>query len=505
MGKTIDILVLNLKTFVRDKKVLLFLIAIPILFYSMMGFVFGSGSFAQSVQYHVGFVNLNNSTYTDEEHPNFNLSLIYEILDEIESFTLHNYSTEEEANQAAKDDVIVAYMVFPEGFEDDLIRRSKTHIGWYNGDTSTHAWNNINWFFDALQNMRDYQISNITDQDFNTILNGLNDTDYDALLYIEDNFIDYTTNPSFASSMTYYFRNGTSRQKINISKEIIKGVAESVYSGANIDIADVNVTDAQIFDPPIIDIFFLQSISIQDRQIISGLIQQVLFGIINYNPSNIDIDIETESAQGRLVNNLTFGTPGYILYGSMTILSFSLAMITSMHKDGIFKRLTTTELTNRETIVGFLGTNIILTFFQTFLGIGILYLFGFDPIIYDLFNGILGVIITILLFSLTLSSLVLMLAPVFKTPEAAGGGVWIIILPLLMFSGGFFPVEYIGEDFTQIVYFLPTRLTVLSYQDILIKALPIFTPSIMINWMIQAIYITIFFLIGIKTFNKFKS
>jgi hypothetical protein len=503
MGKSLDIMVVNLKTFVREKKVLLFLVGIPILYYSMMGFVFGSSSFGSSITYNIGFASLEESAFSDDDHPNYNLSLIYEIFDDMDSFNIYNYSSLEEAYQAAKDDIIVVYLVFPEGFEDNLTRSAQTHIGWYNGDTSTHLYNNITWFYDALGNIRDYEVYNITNQNFNTVLNSINDTDYDGLLYINDYFLNHTANAS-ASTMMYYFRNGTARAKVDIIKSTIKGVAEGVYAGSNIEIGEVNISNAQNFSPPNVSIYFLQSVSSTDRQIITGIVQQVITGIINYQPSNIDLNFETESAQGRLVNALTFGTPGYILYGSMTILSFTLVVITSMQKEGIFKRLSSTELTNKEIILGSLGANIILSFFQTSLGLGFLFLFGLDPITYDLLNGILGVSITILLFSMTLSSLALMLAPVFKTPDAAGGGVWIVILPLLMFSGGFFPVEYISEEFVQIVYFLPTRLIVLSFQDVLIKGLPIFTPSLLINWGLQSIYIVAFFIIGTKLFNNFK-
>ena len=94
--------------------------------------------------------------------------------------------------------------------------------------------------------------------------------------------------------------------------------------------------------------------------------------------------------------------------------------------------------------------------------------------------------------------------PIFKDPDTAGGGVWIILIPLMMLSGIFFPIELMGEAMQAIASVLPTRYAVLIFQDLLLNGLPLTTPSVLINMSILSIFSLALFIIGIFAFRKFK-
>ncbi|MFX1489856.1 MAG: ABC transporter permease, partial [Promethearchaeota archaeon] len=237
---------------------------------------------------------------------------------------------------------------------------------------------------------------------------------------------------------------------------------------------------------------------------IENILVQVFSSIINNNPLEIDLPHEKKSIVGQVVNNITFSAPGYLLYGPMTILSFALVILTSEKKDGIYKRLASTEVKNYEIILSSIISNIVLIFMQFGIGAVILTIFGWNPIMYSLLDGILGIIITMLLFSFLLLALAFALAPVFKNPDSAGGGVWIIIIPLAMVSGIFVPIELFGETMKVIAAWLPTRFAVVALQNILLNGLPLSHPDTLINLGLLALYSAIIFVIGIKAFNKFK-
>lgn len=251
-------------------------------------------------------------------------------------------------------------------------------------------------------------------------------------------------------------------------------------------------------------IYFLQSISPQTKSVISQLISSILGAIVNYKPDYMNITYEQESIVGHEVNQITFQAPGLILYGPMTILSFAIIVITSEKKDGIYKRLASSEVKNHEIILSSIVVNVTLIFMQFVVGGTILLIFGWEPIMASLFDAILGLILTILAFSFFILALAFALAPVFKDPENAGGGVWIILIPLMMLSGIFVPLEIMGEGMQDIAKLFPTRYAVLLLNDLLLNGQPLNNPDILLNLGVLCIYSLVIFIIGVLAFSKFK-
>ncbi|MHA1326223.1 MAG: ABC transporter permease [Promethearchaeota archaeon] len=225
---------------------------------------------------------------------------------------------------------------------------------------------------------------------------------------------------------------------------------------------------------------------------------------MNSNPVEVPIEYDVKSTSVRIVNNITYSSPGYVLYGPLTILSYALIILTSEKKNGIFKRLDPTGVKNHEIILSNIISNILLIFIQFFIGVIILSLFGWNPIIYSSIDAILGIILTLLVFSFFVLSIAFALAPIFKDPETAAGGVWIIIIPLAMLSGVFVPVEVFGDVMQKIVSFLPLRFAVLVLQNLLLKGLPLTYPETIESLLSLLVVSTVILLIGIKFFNKFR-
>jgi len=343
-----------------------------------------------------------------------------------------------------------------------------------------------------------------------SILSNFNDYNYDGMLIINPNFMKGLDN-SWNINMTYIYRNGTSISEnyyiIGSIQTLANNHFHTLGAVSNVSIpATYNymVPDSNPFESVSFEVYFLQTLSPAIQATIENILTEVISSIINNNPLEIALPHEKKSIVGTVVNNITFSAPGYLLYGPMTILSFALIILTGEKKDGIYKRLATTEAKNWEIILSSIISNIILIFMQFGIGSLILGIFGWSPIMYSLFDGILGIVITMLLFSFLLLALAFALAPVFKSPDSAGGGVWIIIIPLAMVSGIFVPIELFGEAMKAIAAWLPTRFAVVALQNLLLNGFPLTHPETLFNFGLLMLYSAVIFLIGIRAFNKFK-
>lgn len=383
MPKFWDIAIKNLKTVFRDKKNFLFILLVPVFFYSMVGVLFG-GLVADNggYIYKVGWIDLDTTSANNPEHPTYNLTLVYDIISTIDSLELKLYNSNETAKIDLEGKKIDAYIVFPEGFE----------------------------------------------------------------LYI----------------------NGTGPE------------------------------------PEIpVKIFFRDSTEQLTKNIVSSMLQNLISGIINYNPSAVTIEILNDSVTGESLNQITIGTPGYVMYGMLSSLAGAVIILTSERKDGLLKRLESSELKSSDMLGGHLVSNGIFVMIQFTIGIVVLSLFGFQPIYSDLLSLIIGCLLAVAVSSLFINSLALISAILFKTPEAAGGGVWIIILPLMMLSGAFFPLEYVAPILIPYVSWIPTRIIVVIFMDIFVNQMSLFNAELWLNLGLVLLYAMVLFGLGVKSYSKY--
>ena len=513
MSRLIVLIKKNLMRFIINPKTLGFLILIPVIYYSLLGLIFGGIDFSDTTStYNIGWIDDDTTNANYGIHPQFNLSYIYEVTDEINGINLVNYSYLEEAKQAALEGTITAYVYFPEGYESYLENRSFVNIAFWNNDTFISANFSILDFYISLvsttSHLFKFTYYNISEG--NNVLSDFNNYNFDGMLIINQNFLK-GLDDSWDVNMSYLFRNGTSLSKnyyiIGTFQSLANNYFHILNATSNITIPveyNYMIPNSTLFITLSFEIYFLQTVSPAVQATIENIFVQVLSGIINTNPLEIELPHEKKSTVGQVVNNITFSAPGYLLYGPMTILSFALVILTGEKKEGIYKRLASTEVRNWEIIISNIASNIILIFMQFGIGALILGLFGWSPIMYSLLDGILGIILTMFLFSFLLLALALALAPVFKDPDSAGGGVWIIIIPLAMVSGIFVPIELFGETMKAIAAWLPTRFAVVALQNLLLNGLPLSHPDTLLNLGLLTLYSTIILVIGIKAFSKFK-
>ena len=504
----------NLMRFYKNPKAMAFLMAIPIAFYVLIGLIFGNVGSLDTV-YSVGWIDDDSTDSVDSWNPYTNISNLYNLFDEVSSINLIQYSSKEEARQAALQGNIDAFIYFPEGFEGSLDSRSFMQVGVLDNDTTSSVNLSLDEFYEYMNQKSQLssviRFHNITNTNLVTISNEINITSFqnsilDSILVINDGY-DQGLDENRDVNMTLFYRGGSSISKINTTIGTIRGFYYEFYypnSTSILSIFSDEILGTSQLGAIQYEIYFLQSVSISTKATIESIIGSVIYNAINYNPNEIDITLVVESAIGQEINQITFQSAGLLLYGPMTILSFALIVLTSEKKDGIYKRLSSSEVKNYEIILSSIIANIILIFMQFLIGVLIISLFGWNPIIASPIDAILGITITIFLFSFFILALSFTLTPVFKDPDTAGGGVWIILIPLMMLSGIFFPLEIMGEGIQAIASVLPTRYAVLIMQDLLLKGLPLLSPSILVNMLILTMYSLVLFVIGIFAFRKFK-
>jgi ABC-type multidrug transport system permease subunit len=515
MSRLLMLIKKNFLRFIRNPKTMGFIIIIPIIYYALLGFIFGGIDFTDTTTtYNIGWVDNDQSTANYEFHPNYNLDFLLNITDEIDGINVVNYPSVEEAYQASLKGIITSYVVFPDGFESYLENNSRVHIAYWNNDSTISTNFTIMEYYSTLISgtMNIFEFTYIPDAlTATSIISNFDNYDYDSMFIINEGFFN-GLDSSLNVNISYLYRNGTSASKNYYVLGIIQSLSNIYFhaKGAASNLTNLMqyiyaIPNSTPFTPNCFDIYFLQSVSPAIQATIENVLVQVISKIINNNPIEIEINHEKKSAIGKVVNNITFSAPGYLLYGPMTILSFALVILTGEKKEGIYKRLASTEVRNYELILSSIITNIILIFMQFGIGAIILSLFGWNPVMASFLDGTLGVILTIFLFSFFLLALAFALAPVFKDPDSAGGGVWIIIIPLAMVSGIFVPVELFGEFMQSMVAWLPTRFAVVALQNLLLNGQSLFYPDTMINLGLLALYSVIIFVIGIRAFNKFKN
>lgn len=516
MAKFWDITVKNLKEMFRNKSTYLFLIGLPIFYYCIMGFLWGgAASDSGGYIYSVGWVNYDTGTVENPANPFLNNTFIYETIESMESFSLTNYSTNygnARDNLAGKGHD--ALLVIPDGFQSYLNESNQKRFAFYNNDTTStyDPAHPLYWVSNITRIQATYmKITDITGQDWSSFLGSFNESAYDYIVVYQDGFAD-GLQAETSAQIDFFARNNTDEALNQIQGQIFLNSLESIiFDGvsmenrAAIDLSMNAVPDTSPKPIPTIQIVFRTSTEATMRQVLKSTLESLIDGIINYDPNSIPLDFADTGIEGELVNEITIGTPGYIMYGLLAILSSATIMITQEKQTGTLKRLESSRMKASDMLIGHIISNTVTVWMQFAVGITVLSLFGFQPQISggNLLSMIFGVFITVNLASFFLNALALVAAAIFKSPDSSAGGVWIFLIPLMMFSGAFFPLELVAPSLIPYVAWLPTRMIVVLLQDFLVNGVLLSSPVAWIWIGALAAEGVLVFVLGLRLYHRF--
>ena len=154
----------------------------------------------------------------------------------------------------------------------------------------------------------------------------------------------------------------------------------------------------------------------------------------------------------------------FLVPGLFAISALYMAMPVSYsfaedREQGILKRIKTTPATAFE----FIGSHIISNFFMTIIQVAIIaficYLLGYSPV--GSVTNLTFAFIFLMIFSLSTIGFGLITATVAKNAKAAGGIIWIFMLPQQMLASGLYPLPNEAEMISKFMplYYASDALT----------------------------------------------
>ncbi len=191
----------------------------------------------------------------------------------------------------------------------------------------------------------------------------------------------------------------------------------------------------------------------QTNQFVLGVIQQFIdqtnMALQHVQPI---IELKGEGIQAREIGYFDFLLPGFLGMGVMTYAIIGLASTIALYRQQkIFKRLHTTPLRVRTFFAAQILAYLLLSLVQSaiILAAGVL-LFGGH-----IYGNILWVFVLVILANIIFLSLGFVVGALARTVEAANGLANSITMPMMFFSGVFFPTESLPGILSKIVQYLP--------------------------------------------------
>ncbi len=209
----------------------------------------------------------------------------------------------------------------------------------------------------------------------------------------------------------------------------------------------------------------------QTNQLVLGIIQRFIdqtnMALQDARPL---IELKPEGIQARTVRYFDFLLPGFVGMGVMMYSVIGMATVVALYKQQkIFRRLLTTPLSVRTFFAAQIIAYLLLSLFQAaiILAAGVLLFKGH---IYGNLLWIFGLVIFGNIIFLNLGFLVGTIA---TTVQAADGLANAITIPMMFFSGVFFPTENLPKVLANVVQYLPLTPLLDALRGVIVDAKPI--------------------------------
>lgn len=222
--------------------------------------------------------------------------------------------------------------------------------------------------------------------------------------------------------------------------------------------------------PPIPLTVLYDQARMQVNQLVLGVIQQFIDQVnLELQDARPLITLEPEGIQARRVGYFDYLLPGFVGMGVMMYAITGLASTIALYRQQkIFKRLLTTPLRVRTFFTAQITAHLLLSLLQSaiILAAGV---FLFDAHIY---GNVLWMFPLVLLANIIFLNLGFIVGAVAGTVPAADGLASSISIPMMFFSGVFFPTETLPGVLKDIVQYLPLTPLLDALRGVAIEAEP---------------------------------
>lgn len=208
----------------------------------------------------------------------------------------------------------------------------------------------------------------------------------------------------------------------------------------------------------------------QTNQLVLGVMQQFVdqtnMALQEAQPL---IELQREGIRARTIRYFDFLLPGFVGMGVMTYAIVGMASVVALYRQQkIFKRLLTTPLKVRSFFASQIIAYLLLSLVQAaiIMAAGV-FIFGGH-----IYGNILWVFILVLFANTIFLNLGFIVGAMAKTVEAANGFANAITIPMMFFSGVFFPTDRLPSVLSTIVQYLPLTPLLDALRGVVMEAKP---------------------------------
>jgi ABC-2 type transport system permease protein len=249
-------------------------------------------------------------------------------------------------------------------------------------------------------------------------------------------------------------------------------------------------------DPDDLTLIYDES-QLQSNQLVEGLIRRFLDGA-NLRIQGVEplLGLQSEGIQGRPVKYFDFLLPGLIGMGVMTFSIIGMGTtIAQYRQQRILRRIQATPLKVRTFFISQVLAWLVLSLVQT----AIIMTAGtiiFSATIYGNYFWVLPLVI---LANLTFLNLGFIVGSLSKSVQAASGLGNLLTMPMMFFSGVFFPADSLPSAMSYAVKYLPLTPLLEALRGVLLDAQPLWDFPMQLALLMGWVVVT--GVVAVKTFK----
>ena len=245
--------------------------------------------------------------------------------------------------------------------------------------------------------------------------------------------------------------NGDIGYALVIPEGLLRGVAiDRDPADLRLIYDEEEVTTASIVESVIGDVLDGASMAVQGAQPLLGL--------------------RTEGVAARQVNYFDFALPGFVAMGVMFYGIIGIASVMALYRQQrVLRRIKATPLPVRTFFVAQVAAFLVVSLLQAALILAVgTFVFGAN-----IYGNVLWVGPLIVLANLTFLNVGFIVGALSKTVEAASGMGNAVAMPMMFFSGVFFPTESLPAVVRVLVQYLPLTPLVDALRGVMLDARPV--------------------------------
>jgi ABC-2 type transport system permease protein len=192
--------------------------------------------------------------------------------------------------------------------------------------------------------------------------------------------------------------------------------------------------------------------------------------------------------------------PGLMTFAILMTMETTATVFLEEKEKGLTRRIRTTPVTTSDISAGVTITVMITAVFQVAVMFGASSLIGYHPRggAYGLASGF----VIAVLFAVLCVGMGLIVGTVSKSAAAASAMSWVILMPLMFFSGLWVPKEMLPSQIQSISNILPTTYVADALTSLLSRGAAITAPTVIMDIIGISIFTAVIYAIGNLVFRR---